>query len=139
MGLFDANDYQSIQILVHSQNLTSGLPIRQAAHGVAHEFKQIELVELAQNQKLIFHLPKDSCAVGHHLAISLDFKNPGQPSRHVAITARVLSIEEDSVYFSRVCVQLLQYVQEDWESLVSTVIQRQYDIHEFMQTARGEA
>jgi hypothetical protein len=139
MGLFKASDYQSIEIRVQFQNLTSGLPIRKRQLSVDwSEFKQMELVEFGMHQKVVFNLPKESCAVGHHLAIGLEFQAPGQPLRQVSITARVVSIEEDSVYRSRVSVQLLQYVQEDWEILVSAVIHRQYQIHEFMQRARGE-
>lgn len=153
MNLFDPKDYQSISLQVKVKNLTSGIDVgvnTARSGGNGHDDGEgdnaeagaseggIRLIEFQDKGIAVFGFPKNSCAVGHSLDITLAIKSYKKKYK-MSLTAKVLSIINDQDVFSLVTTHFVQYVQEDWEKFLEIYSNRQQEISKFFLSVKGES
>jgi hypothetical protein len=139
VSLFDPKDYQSITLHVAVKNITSGIEIvaPEPEGDAQNEKVGIQLLEFREKGVVVFGFPKNCCAVGHNLSLDLTIKDSSQ-KLSVAVTAKVLNVENDKGPFAAVTVQFVQYVQEDWEKFLEIYSVRQKEILVFFNSIKGE-
>jgi len=139
MNLFEPTDYQSITIHVKVKNLTSGLDIVAPSRGKDSnsENDAIQLIEFQEKGAAVFGFPKNSCASGHNLAMTLDVKNYKQQFK-MSLTAKVLSVKSDQSEVSLAELQFVQYCQDEWSRLIELYSRRQQEILVFFEAVKGE-
>lgn len=135
--VFDPKDFESIRLIVHFQNVTTRMEVK--------ETDKASLVEIGEKM-LVLELPAKSCNVKHSVMVQIcqvdknakpDKKNKRKERELLSVTGKVFDLEEVDEEFSRVTIECLQFDEKSWNELLNMYANRQAQIEKFFAAARG--
>jgi hypothetical protein len=129
--VFRLEDFQSIQLSVQFQNLTTKTEIR--------EPNSISLVEVLE-RSLVFEMPATSCNVKHSVLASIKKKLPGRERKFEPLlnfTGKVATVEPQDNQLIRVTIDCVQFDEASWNDLLQLFSTRQKEIEGFFAAAKG--
>ncbi len=127
--LFDLNSFKSLKTQVSAKNETSGMTFQSPRYS-------LDLLEFDENS-VTLSLPKNSCAEGQNLSFELILERPGESMIRFDSTGKVLEVERSGDGSLRVKVELVQYDERAWREFLKTYENKQKQINEFIQAAKG--
>lgn len=127
--LLKTSDFQSLELKVKISNMTGQTPLR--------DQDQIKVIQFLE-KGMILQVPKKSCSGGHHLAIEIEMT--GNPTKAVEFkaTAKVEKVENSgSDKMDEITIKFLQFGEVAWNQIRNGLEDRQKEINQFFQAARG--
>lgn len=127
--LLNVSDFQSIELKVKITNTTAQTPIREQ-----EKIKVIELLDAG----IILQILRKSCSVGHHLALEIGMSGGSCDGVEFRATGKVEEIEDSGIEkMDQITIKFLQFTEKDWSQIRSKLDDRQKEINQFFQAARG--
>lgn len=116
--------FQSIQLTLHLQNLTSGLPIAQAT-----------MLEM-EDKRWVLSVSKRSCASGHQLSLRVEVQD-GKQTLLLDLTASVQAIDPGETE-DQATLNLVQFNQRVLYDFYDLYQHRQQQIMSMLLSLKGE-
>jgi hypothetical protein len=127
--LVRVSDFESLNFKFHIENTTTKTTVKSS--------DDIEMVEMLP-QSLVLQIPQRSCAKGHHLMLKLKLYVPGKTRVHFTFTAKVEKLEAvPESGMDKVSIAFIQYEEAEWKAICQIFEDRQNEIFNFFQGARG--
>lgn len=129
--LFNPDDFQSIQLRVQFENLTTRWQPKDL------DFNEIKILEIGDKQ-LTISLPLKSCNIQHSVMLKVErFDHKAKTYKEIfSATAKIISAESEKNHMV-VQADLIQYEEKCWTDLLSIYTARQDEINNFLTTVKS--
>lgn len=140
LEIFNAEDFQSIQIGIRMTNETSSTRVMKDGRSYGSELVEvlgdnIKFVEFTE-KGMSLQVRRRSCETGHILELEFDVTGVKIELRF-AVKARVAKIEHLDDEWDQVWVDLVGFEEHMWSAFKGIFQQRQQEISEFLTRAKG--
>jgi hypothetical protein len=133
LELIDASDFRSLKLQISVVNTTTETR-------TSKNDKNIRLVEI-QNRGMTLEIPTRKCNEGHNLIIEIVGTTPRKKEFKFSCTAKVEKLEPGNPlqgeHVDRIDVIFMQYDEHAWEDFLYEFSQRQAEILDFFERAKG--
>jgi len=129
--VFNPKDFESVRLSISFTNLTTKTELKNADN--------ILLIDiLSDPRQLGFEMPARQCNIKHNVLFEINKldQKTGKTSPLVAITGRIIEVEELDADCMKVTVDCVQVDEKSWDDLVNLFAKRQEDINNFLASAR---
>jgi hypothetical protein len=127
--LIDASDFRSLKLKITLMNTTTDTQAKKSE-------KQIRLVEV-QNRGMTLEIPSRTCNEGHNLIIELVGTTHRKKEFTFSCTAKVENLQPVQEGVDRIDVTFMQFDERAWEDFLYEFTQRQAQIFDFFERAKG--
>ncbi len=140
--LFNPADFQSIEIIVDFENLTTRVSIKDGKRHYgdkADDLKgdqEIRFIEFLEDEGLVLECPPNSGATGHSLKLTIKILN-SDSNQDIEVTGNILEAENLPNKNQRISVKLTQFESADWFALKAKFSNRQEEVLEFFKAVKG--
>jgi hypothetical protein len=122
------SDYQSIEFLIRIKNNTAG--------AVVPEEPPCRLVQFLE-KGMVLEVPARSCSEGHNLSLEIKVKGLADPNFKFSGTAKIDELQSYLGDAEQITLTLVQFNEKEWKTLTGSMGQRQDDIMNFFNAAKG--
>jgi|GEM_PF-2565835 len=121
-------DFQSIKVAVELYNNTTRT-----------KPKTESTLQMVQHTPpgLVLEIPKNACAHGHNLTLTVSATLPDQSNIKFETTAKVDSHKSTDVNYDEITILFLQFDDTKWRSFTDSFSKRQAAIEAFFASVRG--